>query len=55
MPSGAVISESVELAGEYSTESSSRFVNGILGRLAVELRPDEPAPEIDGGQTADTT
>jgi N utilization substance protein B len=42
IPAGAVISEAVELAAEYSTDSSSRFVNGILGRLAAELRPDEP-------------
>ncbi len=42
IPAGAVISEAVELAGEYSTDSSSRFVNGILGRLATDLRPDEP-------------
>ncbi len=38
---GAVISEAVELAAEYSTEASSRFVNGVLARLATDLRPDE--------------
>ena len=41
VPSGAIISEAVELAGEYSTDSSSRFVNGVLARLAGELRPHE--------------
>lgn len=45
VPAGVVINEAVELAGEYSTDSSSRFVNGVLARLARELRPDEPAPE----------
>lgn len=45
VPSGAVISEAVELASEYSTESSGRFVNGVLARLAVELRPGEGAPD----------
>jgi N utilization substance protein B len=28
------ISEAVELAGELSTDSSPRFVNGLLGRIA---------------------
>lgn len=46
VPSGAIISEAVELATEYSTDSSSRFVNGVLARLAGELRPDEDTPEI---------
>ncbi|MEM7288080.1 MAG: transcription antitermination factor NusB [Actinomycetota bacterium] len=45
IPAGVIINEAVELAGEYSTDSSSRFVNGVLARLARELRPDEPAPE----------
>lgn len=43
IPAGAVISEAVDLASEYSTDSSSRFVNGVLARLAGELRPDEPS------------
>lgn len=45
VPAGVIINEAVELAGEYSTDSSSRFVNGVLARLARELRPDEPTPE----------
>lgn len=45
IPAGAVISEAVELAAEYSTDASSRFVNGVLARLARELRPEEPAAE----------
>lgn len=43
IPAGAVISEAVDLAAEYSTDASSRFVNGVLARLAGELRPDEPS------------
>lgn len=43
IPAAAVISEAVELAAEYSTDGSSRFVNGVLARLAGELRPDENA------------
>ena len=41
VPTGAVISEAVELAGEFSTDESSRFVNGLLARIARELRPAE--------------
>ena len=41
VPTAAVISEAVELAKEYSTDDSGRFVNGMLGRIAEELRPEE--------------
>jgi N utilization substance protein B len=47
IPAGALISEAVDLASEYSTDSSSRFVNGVLARLAGELRPDEPSVGAD--------
>jgi len=40
MPTAVVISEAVELAKQYSTKDSGRFVNGLLSRLALELRPD---------------
>lgn len=35
VPEGASINEAVELAKCYSTSDSSRFVNGLLGRLAA--------------------
>ncbi len=35
---GTAISEAVELAKQYSTADSGRFVNGLLGRIAGELR-----------------
>ncbi len=35
----AVLAEVVKLAGDYSTERSGRFVNGVVSRLAEELRP----------------
>jgi N utilization substance protein B len=35
-PPAAVIDEAVRAAKELSTEDSSRFVNGILGRIARE-------------------
>ena len=34
VPPSAVISEAVEAAKELSTEDSSRFVNGVLGKIA---------------------
>lgn len=32
-PVGVIINEAVELAKQYSTEESGRFVNGMLGRI----------------------
>ena len=43
VPTGAVISEAVELAQRYSTEESSRFVNGVLAAIAAEARPSGPS------------
>jgi transcription antitermination protein NusB len=40
VPTGAVVDEAVELAKQYSTEDSGRFVNGVLGALSRDLRPD---------------
>ncbi|MGI8491978.1 MAG: transcription antitermination factor NusB [Acidimicrobiales bacterium] len=39
VPTGVVISEAVELAKQYSTEESGRFVNGILAAIAAATRP----------------
>lgn len=38
VPTAVVITEAVELAKEYSTEDSGRFVNGLLSRIATETR-----------------
>ena len=38
VPTGVVISEAVALATEYSTDTSGRFVNGMLARIADEVR-----------------
>ena len=40
VPTAALISEAVELARRYSTEESGRFVNGMLGRIAEEVRAE---------------
>ncbi|MGH9027399.1 MAG: transcription antitermination factor NusB [Acidimicrobiia bacterium] len=36
LPAPVVISEAVELAKQYSTKDSGRFVNGLLARIADE-------------------
>ena len=41
VPTGAVLSEAVELATQYCGEESPRFLNGVLRSVANELRPDE--------------
>jgi N utilization substance protein B len=39
-PTGVILSEAVELAQQYSTKDSGRFVNGLLSRIAQELRTE---------------
>ena len=39
LPVAVVIDEAVDLARQYSTKDSGRFVNAMLSRLAAELRP----------------
>lgn len=48
-PPGAAIDEAVQAAKELSTEDSSRFVNGILGRLVRERTEALDAPPSDAG------
>ncbi len=38
-PTGVVLAEAVDLVGRYSTEESTRFVNGVLSAIASEVRP----------------
>ncbi len=38
-PTGVVLSEAVELAGRYSTDESSRYVNSVFAAIAADLRP----------------
>jgi N utilization substance protein B len=42
IPSVVIVSEAVELATKYSTESSSPFINGVLAGICGSLRPDDP-------------
>jgi N utilization substance protein B len=48
-PPGAAIDEAVQAAKELSTEDSSRFVNGILGRFVRERAGVLDAPPSDRG------
>lgn len=38
VPTAVVITEAVELAKQYSTKDSGRFVNGLLARIAQQVR-----------------
>ncbi len=40
VPTGVVLAETVELASRFSTDASGRFVNGLLARIATEVRSD---------------
>lgn len=44
IPPGASINEAVELAKEYGGADSSKFINGVLGHLAVRLEEDGALP-----------
>ncbi len=44
-PPGVVIAETVYLTGLFSTEESSRFVNGILGAISRTLSTTPPDEE----------
>ena len=40
VPTAVILNEAVELANQYSTDDSGRFVNGVLATAATELRGD---------------
>jgi len=40
VPIEAILSEAVALASEYSTEQSSRFINGVVASISEEIRTD---------------
>lgn len=39
VPTAVVLDEAVELAKQFSTDDSGRFVNGVLAALVQDLRP----------------
>jgi len=50
VPTGALISEAVELAQRFSTDESSRFVNGMLARIAEAVRPASSSPAVPASE-----
>jgi N utilization substance protein B len=42
VPAAVSINEAVELAKVYCSTEAPPFINGILGRIAREVRPSEP-------------
>lgn len=51
VPTGVVLAETVELASRFSTDGSGRFVNGLLARVAQEVRPDATAVAAEDDPT----
>ncbi|MSO87255.1 MAG: transcription antitermination factor NusB [Acidimicrobiia bacterium] len=39
VPTAVVLNEVVELATRFSTDDSGRFVNGLLAKIATQVRP----------------
>ena len=38
VPAKVAINEAIEIAKKFGTQESSRFINGVLDRIARELR-----------------
>ncbi len=53
VPTGVVLAETVELASRFSTDGSGRFVNGLLARIAEEVRGGAEVPVDPSDPTAD--
>jgi len=52
VPLKAAINEAVELGKRFGSDSSSRFVNGVLGTVAAQLQTRRPAgPRAARGET----
>ncbi|MGV3760085.1 MAG: transcription antitermination factor NusB, partial [Actinomycetota bacterium] len=46
VPTGVVLAETVELASRFGTDGSGRFVNGLLARVAREVRGEQGEPVV---------
>lgn len=44
VPTKVIINEAVELAKEFGTDSSPKFVNGVLGQLLAKDKTNEKEP-----------
>ncbi len=54
VPPKVVINEAVELAKSYGSDSSSKFINGVLGSFLREVNP-KLADQLDGDTKKDET
>lgn len=52
VPARVIISEYVDVAKAFYGEDEPRMVNGVLDRIARDLRPAEVAPRENGGGSA---
>lgn len=41
-PYRVIINEAIEVTKTFGGTDSHKFINGILDKLAVQLRPDDP-------------
>lgn len=48
IPFSVSINEAVEIAKKYGTEDSGKFVNGVIGRIAQDLREKLKKRKTDG-------
>jgi len=49
IPASVSINEAVEMAKVYGGEDSSKFVNGVLGRLAEQFATEHTEPDGEDG------
>jgi N utilization substance protein B len=49
-PKKTAVNEAVELAKLFGSESSARFVNGVLGSVMLDLEAGELAPQAPEGR-----
>jgi N utilization substance protein B len=53
VPSKVVINEAVELAKTFGSDSSSRFINGVLGSFYKQMYPDKASEDPAGQSTSE--
>lgn len=51
VPYRVVINEAIELAKSFGAEAGHRYVNGILDKVAAEVRKEEIKRKSDSGQS----
>ena len=53
VPISVIIDEALELAQVYSTDQSKKFINGVLGQIAAQLRPDGDLDRVESAEYHD--